>query len=361
MKGSKGGIVTTICLLASLILIISVACTSVHQISQTNGQERADVNRKAEELQVMSTVPPIQYVDRATAQRELQSYILDPRYGRRTVPTKLDPAHVEEFIRQRLDRKKPVPAFVRSRYVVDYYDLRSVLDHYEKMLDRTEKDSNEFDQSVQSIMILSIAGAEAHINKANDYFEYLVKHQLAPKSYEQLVEAVEVMGAGVNAKLLSDRMAASQRDLQPKIASDREADDEYQRIDQWLNSDLPRSLGDAKLRHQILTLPTPEERIEQFCRTYLGWGENDTIELMWWSARWLRSEARTSRTDLIFALIRKTLNEIEASDLPKEEKEPYEVRAVRAIRFFGGTLTPKERRFLERATSSQYDVLDREP
>lgn len=309
----------------------------------------------------MSTVPPIQYVDKATAQQELQSYIFGGRYGRKILPTKLNPAHVEEFIRQRVDWGKPADAFNQSRRVVDYYDLRSVLDHFEKMLTSSEKDSRDFARSVQCLKILADVGAEAQNRKADGYFQYLVKHSLAPENYDHLVEAVEVMDTDADTKLLSDRMEASQKALAPKTASDREADDEFQRIDQWLKSDLPRAMGDARLRHQIETLPAAEERINQLSRIYLGWGENDTIELTWWSARLLRREAKTSRTDLVIAMLRKTADEIEASDLPKEEKEPYLVRAARAVKFLEGTLTPKERRMLEKASASQIDVLDREP
>ena len=351
---------TSLSVLALLIVTISVARTDLHS-TPANSQRAPTVHARAEEEKTMGTVPPIQHVDKATAQQELQSYIFGGRYGRKMVPTKLNPAHVEEFIRQRLDRAKPADAFANSRRVVDYYDLLSVLDHFEKMLTSSEKDSRDFARSVQCLKILSDVGTAAHNRKADGYFQYLVKHALAPESYDLLVEAVEVMDTDADAKLLSDRMEASQKALAPKTSSDREADDEYQRIEQWLKSDLPRAVGDAKLRHQILTLPAAEERIGQLSRTYLGWGENDTIELTWWSARSLRHEAKAGRPDLVMTMLRKTADEIEASDLPKEEKEPYLVRAARAVKFLDGALTPKERRILQRASSSQVDVLDREP
>ncbi len=342
------------CLLIILFLASEVSCIRSYKVRE---QPTASVSR--EEERPMSTVPP-QYVDKTTAQRELESYVLGGRYGRRTVPTLLNPADVEDFIRRKLDRGRPVTAFRRSRFAVDYYDLRSVLDHFEKMLRRSEKDSKEFGQSIEIISVLSAVGGEPQTRKAAEYFEYLVNHQLAPESYEQLIEAVEVMGPGVNSKSLANRMDASLKALQPKAASDAESDNEYQRIDQWLNNDLPRVEADGQYRQQVLALPTTQERVEQLCRIYLGWGEVDSIELSWWSARWLRNEARANRTDLIIAMLRKTLEEIETSDLPREEKEPYIVRAARAIKFFGVALLPREQRILDRAKTSQFDVLDRE-
>lgn len=309
----------------------------------------------------MSTLPPIHYLDKGTAKQQLQAYIFGGRYGLKRIPTKLNPVDVEEFIRQRLDRTKPADAFAQTRRVVDYYDLRPVLEHFEKLLTSDEKDAREFARSLECIKILADEGSEAQSRKANGYFQQLVKQPLAAESYGQLVETLEVMDPGADAKLLSDRMEASQKALAPKIASDREADDEYQRIEQWRNNDLPRAVSDARLRRQILALPGAEERIAQLGRIYLGWGESDTIELTWWSARALRREAQANRTEIVIAMLRKTADEIDASTLPKEEKTPYLVRAARAIQFLQGTLTPKERRILEKANPSQVDVLDREP
>ncbi len=303
---------------------------------------------------------PTQYVDRATAQKELESYVFGGRYGRKRVPTELNPADVEGFIRHRLDRAKSVDAFARSRRVVDYYDLTSVLDHYDKMVNRNERDSKEFGQSLQCIMVLADVGDAVQNRRADEYFRYLVLLPLAPENYVELVEALEGLGPDANAKLLADRMRASLKGLQHRTATNPEADDEYQRIDQLLNDDMPRIIADSQLRSRIQMISDPAARIEQLCRIYMGWGENDTTELTWWSARWIRRESRGGRTTLVVTTLRKVVSEIEASDLANEEKAPYKIRAARATRFLGGELTVEERRVLERASSAQMDVLDRE-
>ena len=309
----------------------------------------------------MTGPPPIHYVEKATAQQQLQSYIFGGRHGRKVLPTNVNPAHVEEFIRARLDQTKPADAFARSRRVVDYYDLASVLDHFEKMLTSREKDSADFARSVQCVKILSDVGNKSQNQEANSYFQFLVKHTLAPENYDFLVEALEVLDAIADARVLADRMVASQKLIQPRIATDREADDEYQRLDQWLNNDIARALGEAELRQRISSIPGAAERIAELSRIYLGWGQNDTIELTWWSARLLRREAKANQADLVIMMLRKIADEIEASDLANEEKEPYLVRSARAVKFLGATLTPKEQHLLEVSSPSQIDVLDREP
>src|SRR5437763_12193237 len=93
---------TSLSVLALLIVTISVARTDLHS-TPANSQRAPTVHARAEEEKTMGTVPPIQHVDKATAQQELQSYIFGGRYGRKMVRSKLNLARVEEFICARLD------------------------------------------------------------------------------------------------------------------------------------------------------------------------------------------------------------------------------------------------------------------
>jgi len=136
--------------------------------------------------------------------------------------------------------------------------------------------------------------------------------------------------------------------------------DEYERVDQELNNNLPRAQSEAQLRRDILTIADPAVQLQRLARVYTGWDEADSTELTWWSARWLRRASRAGDIQPVSGALRSVLREIEASDLPRDEKAPYRTRILRAIRFLGGTLTDTERRFLERSASPQWDVLDRE-
>jgi hypothetical protein len=309
--------------------------------------------------ETMST-PEGVLVDRATAWRELESYIFGGRFGRRTVPTRIDPRYAEEFIRQRLDRSKNVTAFMRARRVADYYDLHTVADHFDRLLTRDEKDTKQFGQSLECLQILATVGGAGYSKKVNEYFEYLVQHKLADENYASLVGAVEVLEPGGNLSLLSARLTESIKALQVRRATERAADDEYERLSQLLENDLPRHSGDLQLRQRVLSLTNPPERIEQLCRLYLGWAESDSIELTWWAARQIRREVREQRQALVAVLLRKVLSEVEDSDLDEAEKAAYRVRGWRAISFLGEKLNVKEQRALAKAKVAQLDVLDRE-
>ncbi|MBM3744388.1 MAG: hypothetical protein FJW34_01150 [Acidobacteria bacterium] len=304
--------------------------------------------------------PPVAYADQAAANRELESYIIAQR-GRRTVPGNLDPAHVDEFIRRRLSRGRPVRAFCQARRVADYYDLRSVLDHYERMLRMDERNTIQFDQSVYCIMTLAESGDESHDRKASQYFEYLVRHPLAGDSYELLVESLEALGWSASPRLLADRMAESVRALEARGASEREAAEQSEQIKQYLYDQLPRVVADRQLRQRVLSIPDPGGRLWELCRLYAGWGENDTIELSWWSARWIRRAARAGQGPLAVDAFRQVMREIEVSGLPKEERRSYRVLMLRAIRFLGGPLEAAEQSLIERPGAVPVGALDRVP
>jgi len=303
---------------------------------------------------------PVAYADQATANRELESFIIAPR-GRRTVPGNLDPAHVDGFIRRRLSRGRPVRAFSQARRVVDYYDLRSVLDHYERLLRMDERDTLQFQQSIYCIMTLAETGDQNHDRRACQYFEYLVRHPLAEESYELLAEALEALGPGASPRLLADRMAESVRALEARGAGDREAAEQSEQIKQYLYDQLPRVVADRQLRQRALSIPDPAARLRELCRLYAGWGENDTIELSWWSARWIRRAARAGYGPAAVEAFRQVMREIEASGLPKEERRSYRVLILRAIRFLDGPLEAAEQSLIERPGAPPVGALDRVP
>jgi hypothetical protein len=300
----------------------------------------------------------IHYANHVTADKELESYVFGGKYGSLQLPTNLNPVDVEGFIRRRLDRTKSVDAFRRTRRLVDYYELRSVRDHFERMLTGREQNAREVGQSLQSIIILTELGDDRQNESISNYFRHLAQTPSASEDYPELVQALEAVGTDDDARFLASEITATQKKLEERILADPEASDEYHRLNDLLNDDIPRVMADRQLRERILRIREPNARIEELCRIYLGWGENDNIELTWWSARWIRRESRAGQLQVALAALRKVEKEIDESDLPREEKEPYALRAARAIRFLGGELSPKEIKVIK-AGSGQIDVLDR--
>jgi hypothetical protein len=271
------------------------------------------------------------------------------------------PVLVESFLRQRLNRRQDAPAFARARRLVDYYDLRSVSDHFRNFLDRKETSAVEFEQSCHCVTVLADA-AEPNLNQeANHYFDYLVKHRLAVERYDAVLEVLETLEAKADPQPLADRWAREMKELEVRAKTDLEADNQYQRLDQYLNNELPRVLETNQLRYRILALPDPAQRIDELVRYYLGWERDSTTEMYWWSARWLRREYQSPNAELVLQTLRQRIAEIEAAKIPAAERVFPKVRTLHALQFLGVELTPGEQRYLARPDAKQIDILYREP
>ncbi len=348
------------CMIAVLIILGSFAQQACPQAPVTPALDRPAAKQTPSRRTKMNGELPYKPVDEATAYKELKSYIIEWKYGRKSVPTLLDPVHVDKFLREKLDRSLHANAFERARRVVDYYDLITVIDHLEKMLDRGEKESRQFMQSVQLIMTLAQVGDDLTRAKAATYFQFLVGHKLASEHYEQMAMAVDAFGPELKVDGLQKKMSAEFDQLKAKGKTDRASDDEAEYIDGVLHNDLPKALSERDQRQRILSAQDVAKRIDETCRLYMGWSESEDLELRWWAARQLRAISREGKNEQIIASLKNVAKEIEASDLSDEEKFAYRLRSARAVRFFGGTLSTKERFVLSQPDEGQIDVLFRE-
>jgi len=296
--------------------------------------------------------PPIQ-VSEQQARTELNDYIFGGQYGRPTVPRDLDPQIVDQFIRTRVDRRAPPSAFERSRRAADWYDLQSLATHFQRLFDHSEKGERSYDQSLGVVALVATVGNIEQTRQASEYWAYLVHHPLALERFNVLVEALECFGPYGNPQPLEERLTGRLRGLQ-------KGSDEYERVDQELNNNLPRVLDEARLEREILAAPDAAERMKRLASVYAGWDEVESLELTWWSARWLRRVSRAGESQAVTSALRSVLAEVDGAKLPAEERAPYRTRILRAIRFLGGTISDTERRFLERSAARQWDVLDHE-
>lgn len=344
----------------ALTIIVFLAQQACSQAKITTAPKGQDIKRGGIERVKMNGELPYKPVDETTAFKELKSYVIEWKYGRKSVPTLLDPAHVEKFLREKLDRSLHANSFERARRVVDYYDLAGVLDHLDRMLDRKEGESRQFNQSIEIVMTLAQVGDEKFREKAVGYYQYLVGHKLAQEHYEQLTKAVDAFGPELNVQGLERSMTAEFDRLKAIGKSDRTADDEAENIDGILHNELPKVLAERDLRQRVVGMADPTKRIDELCRIYLGWSETEDLELMWWAARQLRKAARDGKNDLILTSLKSVAKEIDASDLSDEEKFSYRLRSARAVRYFDGTLSTKERFVLSQPDEGQVDVLYRE-
>lgn len=346
-----------------LWLLLFCSCTQTQTNAQNKIEKPTNVNKKKPNSagkQKMNGELNYPIVDKETAIKELESYIFDIYYGRKVEPRNLDPNDVEEFIRKRLDRSKQADSFARARIVVDFYDLTSVLDHFEEMLKRNEKDAQTFQQSVQAVRTLAEKGDSKTQNKALDYYKYLVKTSLAETEFKELTEAIASFDGNFSANTLLEEINKTYTDLKERGKSDSFVDGQAEELFTLMKSRLPQLLSHLKIREEIVKTANPEQKIYNLSQLYLGQADVASTELERWAARILRSEARKGQTEVIIKDMRRISAEIEKVGFEKEQKLAFQVRSARAIRFFGGKLTDEEQKLIEQADDFQIDFLDRD-
>ena len=346
-----------------LWLLLFCSCSQTPTNAQNKIKKPAHLNKKmpkAAGKRKMNGELNYPIVSKESAVKELESYIFDIHYGRKTEPRNLDPAHVEEFIRTRLDRSKQSESFARARMVVDFYDLVSVLDYFEDMLKGNEKDAQTFQQSVQIVRILAEKGDSKTRNKAIDYYQNLVKNPLAETEFEELIKAVNSFDGGFSPDALLEEINKTYTELKERGKSDSFIDGQAEELYTLMKSRLPQFLAHLKLREAIANTANPEQKIYALTKLYLGQADAASTELERWAARILRSEARKEQTEVIIKNMRRVSTEIEEAGFEKEEKLAFQARSARAVRFFAGNLTDEEQKLIEQADDYQIDFLDRD-
>ncbi|HSI88202.1 MAG TPA: hypothetical protein VK918_04045 [Pyrinomonadaceae bacterium] len=343
-------------------LLLIAGCTGSTVLSQDNANKRRQSSKVAPGVKgkKMDTVLNYPTVDKITAFKQLDSYIFDIHYGRKSEPKNLDPAHVEEFIREKIDRSKEPQSFERARNVVDIYDLAAVIDHFDKLLDRSEKDERAVLQSIQSVRLLAEQGDDPTERKAFDYYEYLVKHPASEPPYEPHVEAANSFTRHYSPATLQEVLKREYPKLKEKGKTDYYIDGVAEQVFSLLNGRLPQLVDQINARNSILNIGDLQERIAKLVAIYLGQDDLTSPELERWSAKQLRRLAREGQTEAIISVFRKAADSIKAGGYKEEEAESFLLRAARAVRFFGGELTPEEKALVDEGSEYQIDYLDRD-
>lgn len=350
----------TLAFFAILLPLTGCSGSTVHSQDNANRSRRPAKATPDVKGKKMSAELKYPTVDKITAFRQLDSYIFDIHYGRKSEPKNLDPVHVEEFIREKVDRTKEPQSFERTRNVVDIYDLATVVDHFTKLLVRDEKDERGILQSIQSVRLLAEQGDGNMQKKAFDYYEYLVKHPVSETAYEALVEAASSFSTSYSPATLLDTLKRQYPKLKEKGKTDYYIDGVAEQVFSLMNGRLPQLVDQINARNSILNIAKPEDRIAKLTAIYLSQDDLTSPELERWSARQLRRLSREGQTETIIAVIRKAATAIKAGGFKEEEEESFLLRAARAVRFFGGELSADEKALVAAGSEYQVDYLDRD-
>jgi hypothetical protein len=311
----------------------------------------------------------------SVAEIQLAKFVFDPdRYTADVVPRRLSPAEVAQFVKARIDRSTRFPAATQVEKAVDFYDAQEAGETLRTLLDRREVDQEDLRRSLVFTRTLAKAGTPADRDFAKDYYLYLVRRGDSLPLLEDLVSLCEALGPGDNANPLHERIAERIKILESKPVGDSAAQWELAKLQELDSLTLTRAEKANTVKSGLLKDANRVRRLDELVRTYLGLEGPYPEVLQPWAARQLRREVwaaqppeqvtrtddRTRREEVIQAFARAAASLPQDSQLSDEEKTFGRVRALRAMAFFGGKLSEKDRQFLKAHGPGQVDVLANE-
>ena len=294
---------------------------------------------------------------------ELEEFVFHPdQFEKFKVPRRLPPGDVARFLMTRLDRSAGIGPLRQTEQLVDFYDLNEVAAFLRGFLDGRESTPEQRLRSITIVRTIARSGAPDDRRFANDYFNHLMQRATVAELPE-LTSIYEALGPEGDSQRLR---AAAQA-----FAGAGPAPADARILRSLLSKTLPRAEQANALKARTLAVPDSAQRVEIEIRMYTGLLMCYPESLPAWAARRLRREtwadspaqqiARApdrNRSLWIAQAFRRIMPAIEEQkSFTPEVKTAKQLSCLRAIDFFGGTLTNAEYQELHQDPARQFDIL----
>jgi hypothetical protein len=294
---------------------------------------------------------------------ELEEFVFHPdQFGKEAIPRRLQPSDVASFLMARVDANTPLGALQQAGKLVDFYDLNEVAAYLRRFLAGREAGPEQRTRSIVITQIVARSGAPDDRRFAAGYLSFLVQRATAAE-LPGLVSIYEALGpegdsqpirAAANGLLAAGPAPADARNLQ-----------------NLLSMTIPRAEQANTMKARILAMPGRQQRIDGEVKVYLALLVGYPEYLPGWAARRLRRETwgenpadqtvrspdRQRSTEVADAF-RRVIPLVAANRAFDDHvKSLKRVTCLRAIDFFGGTLSTAEYKEMHADPSRQFDVL----
>ncbi len=311
--------------------------------------------------------PPDGYRSEDVARTELSDFLLAGKYDPLVLPKRCEPATVDDFVKQAFeqDKKLNVKGVRRCGLLMAFYDLQARAEQLDQFYDRRAVGEEAFERALSAIGLACDFGPPPIAAKAVDAYRGVLGLDLSPQQWEVAIDTFFHLPADADPAWLTgplDRQAAA---LKPKIESDPDAEVAFHRIEDWKSDRIAsvmkaRDFRSATLKHKPL-----ERRVKDYSRAYLGLERNGYVDLQWWGVMMLQRECNAAEPAKIAGALTEgmdlLMNRAGAPEkLPPGDKKDlagYTTRLTRAIDFYGGILTPEQKKFADENQRDQSDVL----
>ncbi|HNU08781.1 MAG TPA: hypothetical protein PKO33_13520 [Pyrinomonadaceae bacterium] len=303
---------------------------------------------------------------------ELDKYIFeaDP-YTSGVVPRKLKAAEVARYLEHKVKRDIALKSVNRVVDVVRFYETVESVKFFRSLLDGKESGEDAVRRSAAFASIVAILGDADDIEFVRQYYRTLVRRAQSVAAFEDLIALHEAAGLGEASTDLKQIFEAKAAALESKKETDFGARIEYQKFNEELAQKLFRASRVKSVKDGVLSISDRHKRIREEIKIYLSLEYGFLEYLQPWAASRLRRETwgtipseqvnRGEKPELkenLVSELRAALKDL--SSIPgyvREDDESLRLRLLRAIKFFGGTLSDEEDGELRIGKGKQFDLL----
>lgn len=270
----------------------------------------------------------------------LDAFIFGGDFGGFRVPRGIDPAHVSEFVRERVKPTSGPSTFSRTLEVLRFYERSDVVPGLtaENLL-RPPTDMKEFKRQAYACQMVGDLMDAASVARAADHYErFLVKSSWAVEHSKLMLSTLVVLAPSGSIDGFATRVRTEVARLAPRQADDEKSMMAFDKIEAIERNDIPRTNRLIAAKKKLAPKLVPEA-LPDLVKTYLSKDVVSDSYLQVWAARRIRADAIATSPKPAHAAFAKHIDEV-----PLEEagNPPHVARicaSARATVYLAGDLT----------------------
>ncbi|MBX3361751.1 MAG: hypothetical protein KF912_03355 [Phycisphaeraceae bacterium] len=278
--------------------------------------------------------------NQSEANELLDAFVFGGDYGGFRVPRGIEPAHVSEFIRERVKPTSGPSTYSRVLDLIRFYERPDVVPELTTQnLLRPPTDGKEFQRQAYACQMVGDFLDDAAAAKAADHFDrFLVKSTWAVDYANLMLSTLLVLCPHGSVDAFAGRVRTEVARLEPRQADSEKSMMAFDKVEAIERNDIPRTKRLIAAKQKIAGKPVPEV-LPDLIKTYLPKDTVSDAYLQVWAARRIRADAIAATPKPAHAAFAKHIDEV-----PLEEagNPPHIARicaSARATVYLAGELT----------------------
>jgi hypothetical protein len=186
--------------------------------------------------------------------------------------------------------------------------------------------------------VVGLLGDDAQWTVGRGYYHHLLSLPSAEANLAELLSCYAAYAPRETVGVTRGRIDEIFASLQARARSDPKADLLLSSVENLRGVTLPRIEAAAAMEAEIAAIADPTARLAKLVDVYLGFDESYHEIVVPWAVARLMREGRGEGAAAVITALRRALPRIAG----RPAAEAWRARALHAVDFFGGALTPEE-------------------